>query len=52
MFDKPTHSNSDVPLYFWKKIYIKCVLEKYVNYFYMRHNQEIGHSSEKNRPGA
>ena len=52
MFDKPTHSNSDVPLYFWKKIYAECVLGKHVNYFDMRRNQGIGHGSVQNRPGA
>ena len=50
MFDKPSHSNSEIPLYFWKKIYVECVLGKHVNYFDMRFNQGIGHGLRKIRP--
>jgi len=49
IFYKPPHSNSDFPLYFWKKIYAECVLGKHVNYFDMICNQGIGHGSRKNR---
>lgn len=52
MFDKPPHSNSDVPLYFWKKIYVECVLGKHINYFDMRHDQGISYGSRQNRPMA
>lgn len=52
MFDKPLYSNSYVPWYFWKKIYVECVLGKHVNYFDMRCNQGIGHGLGKNRMGV
>jgi len=50
MFDKPPHSNYDILLYFWKAIYVECILEKHINYYDMRCNQGIGHGSRKNRP--
>ena len=42
VFDEDPHGNTNMPLYFLKKIYVEFILGKHVNYFDILEFQGIG----------
>ena len=52
VFDKPPHSNLEVPFYFIKKFYVEFVLGHHVDYWSMRPNMGVGKGAPQTRPSS
>ena len=52
VFDEDPHGNGDISFYFLRKLYVKFILGKHVNYFDILEFQGVGHGIPQDRKGA
>ena len=50
VFNKPPHSNLEVPIYLLKKLYVEFIKGLKVNYLKMKSNMGIGGRALQDRP--